>query len=129
MLEEMEVLTPVAACELFGKSAEAVRRAVAEGFVKSPGELRFGVRPIRLIDLQSALDYWSGGRRRAAYMGPLDDALANMRLNSISIRGYARNMADGTLTDDPLSHFRILHCEALLNVTVLGGSANDLHFE
>ena len=55
MTKLKEVITPVAACALFGRSAEAVRRAVAEGFVKSSYALNIGARPIRLLDLDKRI--------------------------------------------------------------------------
>ena len=115
-----EVLTPLAACVLFGKSGEAVRRATAEGHVTSPCELQFSERPIRLIDLGSAIAYWHRNPR-PAYMGQLDAALAEMRLNGITFAAQVRNIKDGTLSDDPLCKLRILHPYPLAHYSLLKG--------
>lgn len=55
----IQVLTPLAACALFGRSGEAVRRAAREGLVRTRLELLLTATPVRLLDLQSALDYWA----------------------------------------------------------------------
>ena len=92
-----DLLSPLAACELFGKSSEAVRRATAEGLVKSPIALQFGSKPIHLLDLQSAKQYWARGPR-AAYMESIDAAVERMRGCGI------------TFTDEwGIEHYRILH--------------------
>lgn len=122
----IEVLTPIAACALFGKSAEAVRRAVAEGHVKSRFELRFGARPIRLLDLDSAMKYWH--RSSQPSLRPIEDDLATMRFNSVV--ACAQLMRDGALEDDPLSCVRILHHTSLLTYTLLDNSPpQDIAFE
>ena len=95
--EFVDVLTPIAACELFGKSSEAVRRATSEGLVNSPVALQFGVQPIHLLDLRSAIDYWARGPR-AAYMESMEAAIDRMR-------GYGITFKDAWEID----HFRILH--------------------
>ena len=107
-----EVLTPLAASFLFGKSGEAVRRATAEGHVISPVELQFSERPIRLIDLHSALGYWH--RTRPAHLAKveatkLEAALADMRLYGITFFGQVGSFADGSVSDDPLTYYRVLH--------------------
>jgi len=124
MNDEREVLTPNATCMLFGKSTEAVRRALAEGHVQSPGELRFGVRPIRLIDLNSAIAYWGRGLP-AAYS--FEDELAKMRWYGVSIKAYVHR--DDTLEDIPFSRYRVLHFEPLLSVSLLEDSPTTVHFE
>ena len=92
-----DVLTPLAACELFGKTSETVRRATAEGLVKSPIALQFGSKPIHLLDLKSAKQYWARGPR-AAYMESIDAAVDRMRGCGI------------TFTDEwEIDGFRILH--------------------
>ena len=75
----IDVLTPVAAAVLFGKSDEAVRRAVAEGLVRSPVALQFfGTQPIKLIDLESAREYWMRARR-PSWQEPFDREVERMR--------------------------------------------------
>ena len=54
-----ELLTPLAACDLFEKSAPTVRRAAADKLVYSPFVLHVSGKPVRLIDLRSAIAYWS----------------------------------------------------------------------
>ena len=56
--EGLEVLTPLGARSLFGKSAEAVRKAVRLGHVVAPLALWATERGVALISLESALDYW-----------------------------------------------------------------------
>ena len=63
-MEPIDVLTPLAACYLFGRSGEAVRRAVREGQVTTPFSLGFTAKEIRMIDLRSAMAYWSTDRGR-----------------------------------------------------------------
>ena len=74
----IDVLTPVAATVLFGRSDEAVRRAVAEGLVRSPIALHFGAQPIRLIELESAKAYWMR-TERPSYMEPFAAEVDRMR--------------------------------------------------
>ena len=111
--EPREVLTPLAACMLFGKSAEAVRRAVAEGHVMSPVALAFGAQPIRLLDLQSAVNYWLP-KPRPEYLPRLESALAEMRLYGITFAGQIGNIVDDAIADDPLSRYRVLHAVPLV---------------
>ena len=93
----IDVLTPVAASVLFGRSDEAVRRAVAEGLVHSPIALQFGVQPIRLIDLESAKAYWMRSER-PSYMGPFAAEIRRMRSYGI------------TFTDSwKIDQYRVLH--------------------
>ena len=53
-----ELLTPLAACDLFQKSPPTVRRAAADKHVYSPFVLHVSGKPVRLIDLRSAIAYW-----------------------------------------------------------------------
>ena len=122
-----EVLTPITACMLFGKSGEAVRRAVAKGLVSSPCELRFAPRPIRLIDLEDAIRYWCRGPW-PTYQEPLEEQLGRLRLNSIVIAGFNKVKDTGELVDDPLSHFRVLHYEAIISPNLLG-KRPDIDFD
>ena len=100
--ELREVLTPLGASVLFGKSGEAVRRAVENGSVQSPCALRFGERPIRLLDLESAIAFWHRSR-------PLEAALQDMRFKGITFAGQVQIGNDGPVKDDDLCMFRILH--------------------
>ena len=97
----IDVLTPIAACELFGKSTEAVRRATSERLVEVPVVLQFGANAIPLIALDSAISYWLKGKR-ASYMPDLQPEIDRMRSCGI------------TFTDSwEIEHFRVLHPGAL----------------
>ena len=56
-----ELLTPLGARTLFGRSAEAIRKAVRLGHVTAECDLEFTDRKTRLLRLDSALDYWGKG--------------------------------------------------------------------
>ena len=99
---ERDVLTPLAASVLFGKSGEAVRRAVKEKQVKSPIALMFGAKPIHLIDLDSARRYWLR-EPWPSYRRNLEQQLTEMRCNGMTI-DYS-----GALT-----RYRVLHPYALI---------------
>ena len=93
----IDVLTPAAAAVLFGRSDEAVRRAVAERLVDSPIALQFGVQAIRLIELESARAYWMRSER-PSYMEPFAAEVRRMRSCGI------------TFTDSwEMDQFRVLH--------------------
>ena len=94
--EPKDVLSPLAACVLFGRSGEAVRRATNEGLVKSPFSLAFTAKRIRMIDLKSALDYW--GRDGRPHEDSFKSELAQMRRQGITVCQSAA-----------LTHYRILH--------------------
>ena len=53
-----ELLTPKAASVLFGKAPVTVRRAVAGDYVLGMVRLNFTERPVFLIQLESAIQYW-----------------------------------------------------------------------
>ena len=92
-----DVLTPVAASVLFGRSDEAVRRAVSVGLVHTPIALQFGAQAIRLIDLESAKAYWMRSER-PSYMEPFAAEVDRMRNCGI------------TFTDSwEIERFRVLH--------------------
>ena len=93
-----DVLTPIAARVLFGKSGEAVRRATSEGFVTTSFVLEFSAKQvIRLIDLDSAKAYWLRGER-PSYMESFSSELKRMQRNGITVsKSEAR------------THYRILH--------------------
>jgi len=79
-----DVLSPLAACVLFGKSGEAVRRAIKTGHVASFALEFSSKRAIHLIDLESAKAYWMRGER-ASYLGSLSAEIERMRFNGITI--------------------------------------------
>ena len=81
----IEVLAPLGACFLFGRSSEAVRRAVREGHVETPFSLKFSAKEIRMIDLQSAIAYWKEGPW-LPYLRALDVQIKEMRYNGITVR-------------------------------------------
>ena len=58
MEDLIEVLTPLGACILFGRSTEAVRRAARERKVRVELIIDFEASPVRLIELESAQRYW-----------------------------------------------------------------------
>lgn len=60
-LPGLEVLTPMGAASLFGKSQEAVRKAVRLEHVYAPFDLWITDRAVRMIKLVSAMDYWGTG--------------------------------------------------------------------
>ena len=93
----IDVLSPIAAATLFGKSDEAVRRATAEGLVHSPIALQFGVQPIRLICLESAKAYWMTAAR-PSYLEPFDREVERMR-------GCGITFADSW----EIERYRVLH--------------------
>ena len=91
----LELLTPLAACELFGKSAPTVRRAVAEDHVYAPFTLNATGKPVSLIKLESAIAYW----------GTPDEGLLNQMRDSghvLSISGIGYNV----LSPKPLVDLR-----------------------
>ncbi len=55
---EIEVLTPLGAAVLSGRTLGAVAKAVRERRVKAPVTLMFLGKEIRLVELASALQYW-----------------------------------------------------------------------
>ena len=95
---EKDVLTPIAASVLFGRSNEAVRRATSEGVVKTACVLEFSAkRRVRLIDLESAKSYWLRGERRS-YRDSFEAEVQRMR-------GYGITFGRSAAT----TQFRILH--------------------
>ncbi len=79
----LELLTPLAACDLFAKTAPTVRRAVADGLVYSPFMLNASGKPVRLIELESAIAYWGRPSERR-----LDEMRANGNLLRIGRFDY-----------------------------------------
>ena len=79
------VLTPLAAAALFGKSGEAIRLAAREGKVETPVTFQLGEKPIRCIDLQSALAYWNFVDSRKDPGADLERELDQMRFWGITV--------------------------------------------
>ena len=99
-----DVLTPLAASYLFGRSGEAVRTAARKGHVASPFSFWFDGKEIRMLDLKSALDYW--GRDTAARgFKNLEDELQQMR-------SYGEHVTVDIFGDT----YRILHAGSALVV-------------
>ena len=85
------MLTPLAACYLFGRSEPAVRRAAREGLVVTHLALSFTSKQVRLFDLQSCLDYW-GKNPWPKYRRPLEEELEEMRFfGGITLRYMDRD--------------------------------------
>lgn len=84
-----EVLTPLAAKTLFGKSAEAVRKAVREQRVDAAFDLWVTDKSVALIVLGSAINYWGQ---------PDSEAVERMRENgqTISVDGVGYNILHPT---------------------------------
>ena len=59
---EIEILTPLGAASLSGRTVGAVVKAVRERRVKAPVTLMLTEKEIRFIDLTSAMDYWKISR-------------------------------------------------------------------
>ena len=57
--KEIELLTPFGAVVLFGRSSPTVRLATREGKVRTEIAFCLESRPVRLITLKSAIEYWS----------------------------------------------------------------------
>ena len=74
-----DVLTPLAACYLFGKDESTVRLAVLRGHVYSPFSFWLTGKEIRMLDLKSAIAYW-GVKNVAARGQNLEHELEQMRL-------------------------------------------------
>ena len=81
----IQVLTPLGASYLFGRSGEAVRRAAREGHVRTRVALAFTAKQVRLLDLQSCINYWAEDPW-PTHREPLDVALAQMRRYGITLR-------------------------------------------
>ena len=93
----IDVLTPVAAAVLFGKSDEAVRRATASGLVRSPIALQFGATPVLLIELESARAYWAKGKW-PTYREPYEREVERMAQCGITFTDSGR-----------IERYRVLH--------------------
>ena len=71
-----EVLTPQAAMSLFGISAAAVRQARLAGHVETRLTCHVTDRPVHLLSLSSAIDYWQYRKRE-----DFEEVLESMRQN------------------------------------------------
>lgn len=56
---EIEVVTPLVASIISGRSTEAVRVATMQGHVRVRCLVYAGAQPVRLLDLGDAAAYWS----------------------------------------------------------------------
>ena len=83
--DPIDVLTPLGACYLFGRSGEAVRRAVREGHVDTPFSLLITAKAVRLIDLKSAIKYWAADPW-PSYNRPMETEIAEMRRNGFTLK-------------------------------------------
>jgi hypothetical protein len=90
-----EVLTPQAATTLFNISASAVRQARLGGHVYTTFTVDLTGRPLHLLHLQSAIEYWEDKKR-----DDFADALDNMRKNGhvLGVSGIGYNV----LHDKPI---------------------------
>ena len=88
-----ELLTPLAACRLFRKSPEAIRKAVRNGHVFAPFDLRATDKNVGLIRLDSAIDYWG-----SQGSNDFDERLDEMRDNglTLSVQGVGYNILHPT---------------------------------
>ena len=62
-----EVITVLGACTLTGRSNAAVRHAAREGLVTTRAVIQFDAKPIRLLSLDSVLEYWDLPQVRPEY--------------------------------------------------------------
>lgn len=92
----IEVLTPPAASFLFRRSGEAVRTASRKGKVRTELVVDLEGRPVRLVTLESARQYWSTSRRP-----DYDQQLKEMR-------------ARATVLDLSGQHYLVLHPSQLV---------------
>ena len=80
---DREVLTPLAAATLFGKSSEAIRKAVRNGHVEVVFDLGATDRDVSMIRLTSAVRYWGTPDDRH-----VDEMRENGHVLSVSGLGY-----------------------------------------
>ena len=93
----MPVLTPVAACEMFGRSGAAVWAACNNNNVTTIFSLCFTHKQTRLIELQSAVRFW--GTEHLALRGTtLEDEVKRLTENG-----------GGVIVKVRVRHFLILH--------------------
>ena len=94
--DPIDILTPLAASVLFGRTGEAVRTAARKGHVVSPFALAFTAKMIRLLDLESAREYWAESAAEN-----LEGQLSDMRRIGMTIEVSAQK-------------YRILHPHRLI---------------
>ena len=82
-----EVLTPQAATALFGISASAVRQARLSGHVDCRFTVDLTGRPLHLLDLQSAIEYWRD-KKRDDFADVLEDMRENGHVLGVNGIGY-----------------------------------------
>ena len=82
-----EVLTPQAATALFGVSASAVRQARLGGHVYCRFTVDLTGRPLHLLHLQSAIEYW-GEKKRDDFADVLEDMRENGHVLGVNGIGY-----------------------------------------
>ena len=82
-----EVLTPQAATALFGISASAVRQARLGGHVYCRFIVDLTGRPLHLLHLQSAIDYW-GDKKGDDFADVLDDMREDGHILGVNGIGY-----------------------------------------
>ena len=97
-IQPIEVLTPLAACVLFGRSIDAVRTAAKRGHVASRFSMLFTDKQIRFLDLHSAVAYWGEQADQAT-------ELERFRLNGFEFR----------IDWEPWQPYRILHPYPLIS--------------
>lgn len=74
--KNLELLTPLATAQLFGKSPEAVRKAIRVGHLLVAVSLSFTDKHVGLIRLSSAIEHWGE---------PDEEALDQMRENGLTL--------------------------------------------
>ena len=100
----LEVLTPQAAMSLFGISASAVRQARLGGHVNCQFRFDLTERPLYLIHLGSAVEYWQDKKR-----DDFDEVLEEMRENG-HILGYGQ------------IGYNVLHVKPIVRFNELGAA-------
>ena len=91
----VDVLTPIAASTLLGRSSEAVRTAARKGFVQTAFTLCVTGKEVNLIRLDSALAYW--GKPTGRGFPDLDGEIERMRGLGV------------TISVDQVASYSILH--------------------
>ena len=96
--EGRELMTPRAVVRLFRKAPQTVRQAVRLGQVEAPYTLDATGKPVNLIRLASAVEFWKD------VPDDFDECLARMRADAhgLSIYGIGWNI----LNPEPLASLR-----------------------
>ena len=84
-----QVLTPLAAAVLFGRSGEAIRLAARAGQVETPVTIMLTEKEVRCIDLESALSYWDFEKCR-------NDPGADLQLELDQMRSWGITVTDSS---------------------------------